>query len=335
MRAPDFWWRDRPTAAARLLAPLGGLYGAVTARRMARAGIGAGVPVVCVGNLVAGGAGKTPTAIALARLLRERGEAPAFLSRGYGGRLKGPVAVDPAIHGAGDVGDEPLLLAGVAPAFVARDRVAGATLAAPRATVIVMDDGLQNPSLVKDLTIAAVDGATGIGNGLCVPAGPLRAPLASQLGHLDAVVVIGKGHPGEAVAARAASRGLRVMTARLVPDAAMAAALSGKRLLAFAGIGRPEKFFATLEALGAIVAERVSLPDHHRFGAGEIEALLARAARDGLMPVTTEKDAARLRSVLPAPDLARRLAVLPVTLAFDDADAVRALLATIARPTRA
>ena len=269
MRRPAFWSATPPTLSARLLSPLAWLYGSVTARRMAGAGTRGPVAIICVGNFVAGGAGKTPTAIALARLLLRRGEMPAFLSRGYGGRLAGPVAVDPARHAAADVGDEPLLLARAAPAFVAHDRVAGARLAASAgASVVIMDDGLQNPSLAKDLAIAVVDGASGIGNGLALPAGPLRAPLERQLGHVGAVVIIGAGAAGERVAAEARRAGVPVHAARLVADAAAAAAIRRRPVLAFAGIGRPEKFFATLEDAGAVVVERVAFPDHHRFEPG-------------------------------------------------------------------
>ena len=200
MRAPAFWWRPRAGPWALLLAPLGAVYGGVTAWRMGRRGGKAGVPIVCIGNFVVGGAGKTPTAIAIARLLIAGGETPVFLSRGYGGSLSSssrPVRVDPARHTVSHVGDEPLLLARIAPTIVAARREWGARAAREAgASVVVMDDGLQNAALCKDLAIAVVDGASGIGNGLAIPAGPLRAPLGAQMRHIDALVVIGSGRGG-------------------------------------------------------------------------------------------------------------------------------------------
>lgn len=328
MRAPEFWWRREASPTARLLSPLGAAYGKITARRMARPGSSAVLPVICVGSLVVGGAGKTPTAITLARMLAERGERPALLTRGYGGRLGGPLAVDAACHTAAQVGDEPLLLARIAPTVVARDRQAGAALATELgASVIVMDDGLQNPSLAKDLALVVVDGRSGIGNGLCLPAGPLRAPLGAQFGRIDAVMLLGEGEAGGRVAAAAAAAGRQVLAARLVPERSAAAALRGRRVLAFAGIGRPEKFFATLAEVGAVVAARLPFPDHHRFSRQDVAAILRRATDGDLVPVTTEKDAARLVGDERAGELVRRLAVLPVSLAFDDEGAVRVLLA--------
>ena len=234
--------------------------------RLARRGARAAVPVVCIGNLTVGGAGKTPLALALARLLAAAGDAPILLSRGYRGRLAGPLRVDPARHRAADVGDEPLLLARVAPTFVARDRVAGAQAAvAAGASVIVMDDGFQNPSLHKDFSVLVVDGRRGIGNGRVVPAGPLRAPLIAQLARADALVVVGPSHAAAGVAAVARERGVPVFDASLAPDAAAVAALAGARVLAFAGIGDPQKLFATLAGAGIAVAATSSFPDHHRY----------------------------------------------------------------------
>src|SRR4051812_5054707 len=190
MKAPRFWW-DKPGAMAALLAPIASLYGAVAARRLSEAGARAGTPVICVGNLTVGGAGKTPAAMAIARLLIEAGEQPYFLTRGYGGRLAGPVVVETG-HSAVQVGDEPLLLARVAPTIVAANRVAGAKLAREKgASVVVMDDGFQNPSLVKDLSILMIDGGRGIGNGRVLPAGPLRVPLEPQLDRADAILFVG------------------------------------------------------------------------------------------------------------------------------------------------
>ncbi len=294
MRMPGFW-RDPPALTARLLQPLGALYGAITSARMRREGEAAALPVICIGNFTAGGAGKTPTALAVARMLMEMGERPAFLTRGHKGRLAGPVTVDPARHDFRDVGDEPLLLAQAATTVLSRDRPAGARLCAELgASVVVMDDGLQNPSLRKDLRLVVVDGGAGVLNGLCLPAGPLRAPLEAQWPFVDALVVMGEGAAGEALAKEARSRGKPVFEARLAPDPEVAASLANQRVLAFAGIGRPEKFFATLEQCGARIVHREAFPDHHAFSAGEIAKLRERAAREGLRLVTSCKDLVRI-----------------------------------------
>ncbi|WP_027170735.1 tetraacyldisaccharide 4'-kinase [Methylobacterium sp. 10] len=321
MRPPAFW--DIPGhSLGRFLAPLGHLYGSRVAARMDRAGERAACPVVCIGNFTLGGAGKTPTALAVAALLRRIGAEPAFLTRGYGGRLSGPVAVDPTRHTSLDVGDEPLLLARGARTILARDRPEGARLCrALGADVVVMDDGLQNPSLAKDLSLAVVDAGSGSGNGLAFPAGPLRAPLARQWRHVHGLVVIGEGAQGEALAVEAASRGLPVHWGRLVPTAPTAVA--GKPVLAFAGIGRPQKFFETLAEAGASVIETRTFPDHHPYRAADLAGLAAWADALGAMLVTTEKDMVRL----PA-DFAAGVTALGVTLRFDDE---RSLLAQLSR----
>jgi tetraacyldisaccharide 4'-kinase len=325
MRDPAFWWAERSVAAA-LLAPLGICYGVVAARHMARPGRKAPASVICVGNFTVGGAGKTPTAIAIARLLLESGHCPFFLSRGYGGRAAGPVRVEH--QRAIEVGDEPLLLGRVAPTIVAHDRLAGALAAAEGgADAIVMDDGLQNPSVDKDLAIAVIDGRRGIGNGRIFPAGPLRAPLEAQLDHIDAVLLVGAaGRAAERTIDAAQRRGLPVFHGELRPAPAAVAALAGKRTLAFAGIADPNKFFATLEAHGIPAAVRKPFPDHHRYAADEMAALVACAQRDGLMLVTTEKDMVRMNGDPAAIDLIGRSAVLPVTLTFTDAAVVQAML---------
>jgi tetraacyldisaccharide 4'-kinase len=318
MREPGFWWRGAG-AAARLLAPAGALYGLVAARRMAQPGQRAAVPVLCVGNFTVGGSGKTPTAIAAARILIAAGHRPFFLSRGYGGRLAGPVQVN--AQTAADVGDEPLLLARVAPTIVARDRPAGVAAAVQAgADAVIMDDGWQNPSLAKDLVIAVLDGRRGIGNGRVFPAGPLRAPLESQLDHADAMLVIGPAGAGAAPAIAAGQRRrLPRFDGELAAEPAAIAKLAGARVLAFAGIADPGKFFATLEANGITVAARQSFPDHHRFTAGEIAGLLAHADRERLALVATEKDLARFADDPHAGELVARTSALPVTLIIRDA----------------
>ncbi len=321
MRDPAFWWAERSVAAA-LLAPLGICYGVVAARHMARPGRKAPVSVICVGNFTVGGAGKTPTAIAIARLLLESGHCPFFLSRGYGGRAAGPVRVEH--QRAIEVGDEPLLLGRVAPTIVAHDRLAGALAAAEGgADAIVMDDGLQNPSVDKDLAIAVIDGRRGIGNGRIFPAGPLRAPLEAQLDHIDAVLLVGAaGRAAERAIDAAQRRRLPVFHGELRPAPAAVAALAGKRTLAFAGIADPGKFFATLEAHGIPAAVRKPFPDHHRYTVDEMAALVACAQRDGLTLVTTEKDMARMNRDPAAIDLIGRFVQAMLRKAVPERDAI-------------
>lgn len=325
MRAPGFWDGAPSHPAARLLAPLGRLYGGLAARRMDRPGEAAPCPVLCVGNVTLGGAGKTPAALALAAMLRERGARPAFLTRGYGGRLAGPVRVDPDRHAARDTGDEPLLLSRVAATVLSRDRPAGARLCRDLgADVVVMDDGLQNPSLRKDLSLAVVDAGAGIGNGLVFPAGPLRAPLRGQLRHVDGLILVGRGAKGETVAEAAARAGIAVHRARLVPEAG--ADLSGRRVLAFAGIGRPQKFFDTLREAGAHLAGARAFPDHYPYRPADLRGLDAQARALGADLVTTEKDRVRLPAAF-----ADRVRTLAVTLAFDDAAGIAAQLDALRR----
>jgi tetraacyldisaccharide 4'-kinase len=317
MREPGFWYRPA-SFESHLLRPLGALYGAIAARRLQRKGVDAGIPVPCVGNYHGGGAGKTPTVLALAKLLHELGEKPVVLSRGYGGKLRGPVKVDPAQHGAIDVGDEPLMMASRLPIVVARDRVAGVVLAkSMAASVILMDDGFQNPAVVKDASLIVVDSERGLGNGQVMPAGPLRAPLSPQIERTDALVVIGDGKGADALAGDIAAQGKPVLCARFVADDSSLAALRGKSVLAFAGIGDPMRFFNTLSSNGIEVVRGRTFADHHAFSPRQIAALLAEARRDGLVPVTTEKDFARL------PERAGDVVPFKVTLAFDDADGLR------------
>ena len=327
MREPAFWHRPR-SLKSHLLRPLAALYGTITALRLQRKGFDAGVPVLCVGNYHLGGAGKTPTVLALANILSELGERPVVLSRGYGGERRGPVLVDPGRHSAQEVGDEPLMLAAHLPVVVARDRVDGVALAKSRlASVILMDDGFQNPALVKDCSLIVIDSERGIGNGLVFPAGPLRAPLPAQLARTDALVVIGAGAAAKDVAAAVAAPGKPVLAAHLEPDPAAVTQLRGQRVLAFAGIGDPGRFFRTLQASGIEVAQQKAFADHHRFSLGEIAALVADAKRDGLIPVTTEKDLVRLRGDAQLSALAREIVPFPVALQFDDAERLRKFLA--------
>jgi tetraacyldisaccharide 4'-kinase len=326
MHEPAFWHRPS-SLLSRLLIPFGALYGAIAARRLVRPGARAGVPVICVGNYHVGGAGKTPTVIALAGILRSLGETPAVLSRGYGGRLQGPVRVDPQKHAAADVGDEPLMMAGTIPVIVSRRRAAGiAPARALGASVLLLDDGFQNPALEKDISLIVIDGDRGLGNERAFPAGPLRAPLPPQLARTDALTIVGDGTAASKVAASIDAQGGLVLRARLIPDGASVATLRGRRVYAFAGIGDPARFFRSLRACGIdVVAER-AFDDHHPFSQRDIADLQTIAERDGLTLVTTEKDLARLRNSQSLAAFAGAVVPFAVALAFDDEPMLRSFL---------
>lgn len=333
MREPAFWWR---TGTGGPIAPLAALYGAVAGLRMQARGRQAGLPVICLGNLTVGGAGKTPAALAVAQLLHAARERPFFLSRGYGGRLPGPLRVNLALHRAPDVGDEPILLARLAPTIVARDRVAGAAFArSAGASVIVMDDGFQNPSLAKDLSLVLVDGHRGIGNGRVIPAGPLRAPLELQLDRAQALIVVGAPDDAAPVIERAERRGIPLFHGRLEPEPAVVKAIGRRKVLAFAGIADPEKFFATLNAAGIQVAKRAGFPDHHRFSAAEALDLIAQAQVNNLMLLTTEKDLARLAGQPELQQLATHATALPVRLVVEEQNRLREMVLTTIASYRA
>jgi len=331
MRAPEFWGRRDGGAASIMLAPLGALYALASRARFALARPErVSVPVLCVGNLVAGGAGKTPVALSLGARLKTRGLNVHYLSRGYGGATAGPTRVDLARHGCRDVGDEALLLAQVAPTWVAADRVAGARAAiAAGAHAIVMDDGFQNPLLAKDMSLVVVDGGYGFGNGSVLPAGPLREPLVRGLARARAVVIVGDDRSGarDRIAA-AGFTTLPVLGVRIVPGPE-AQVLAGRKVIAFAGIGRPAKFFATVRDVGAEVVTAHAFPDHHVFSAGELRRLRSEAEGAGAVLVTTAKDAVRL------PESERgAIQVLTITLAWDDEAALDAVLKPMTTPSR-
>jgi len=317
MRAPEFWARD--TLPARLLRPVGEAYDLAgrLRRRLARPERAA-VPVICVGNLVAGGAGKTPVALALAAELIGWGRRPHLLCRGYRGRLAGPVRVDPARHDAATVGDEALLLARVAPTWCGRDRVAAAAAAvAAGADLLIMDDGLQHPWLHQDLSFLVVDGGFGFGNRRLLPGGPLREPLRAGFGRASAIVQLGDD---EVDLDPLLPKRLPRLRARLRPGPD-APDLRGRRVVAFAGIGRPEKFFRSLAEAGAVLLARRAFPDHHRYRRRELQALLAAAAARDAACVTTAKDGVRLPADLRAP-----ITIMPVSVSWREPQALGRIL---------
>jgi len=325
MREPAFWY-GRPSALSALLSPVASIYGWFSARRMRRPGERTGIPVICIGNYHLGGAGKTPTTLAIARILSEAGEKPFVVSRGYGGELQGPVRVD-SNHRASEVGDEPLMMSAHVPVVVSRNRVEGARLARSQgASVILLDDGFQNPALVKDACLIVIDGKRALGNAKVFPAGPLRAPLHPQLERTDAIVVIGEGRVADDVANAVADRGGLFVHASFQPDAGSLATLKGKSLLAFAGIGDPERFYDTLRGQGLQVVRVKSFSDHHRFTPADLSSLVEEAARSGLTLVTTEKDMARIASAPELVDQAGNIVPFRVSLKIAESDILREFL---------
>lgn len=320
MQPPSFWYAppETPGVMPRLLAPLALLYATATARRVAKPGWQAPVPVICVGNINVGGTGKTPTVIALSTRLLSRGQNPHIVSRGYGGQLYGPVRV--AAQSAAEVGDEPLLLAAFAPTWVAKDRAEGARAAvAEGATVLILDDGFQNPSITKDLNIVVVDAAHGFGNGRVLPAGPLREPVTTGLARADILLSIGDTAAQQHFA-QTWPHSRPQVTATLEP-LVTGMPWDQSRVFAFAGIGHPEKFFKTLRTLGADVAGTCPLEDHQAFTPGLLARLQRDAAALNAQLVTTEKDAVRLPAAFRP-----KVLTLPVRLEINDHDLLDAQL---------
>lgn len=315
MPAPLYWYNppDRPGWQAHALAPLGAIFGGLTRLRLSRGPTyKARVPVICIGNINVGGTGKTPTTIALAERLIAAGHKPHIVSRGYGGSLQGPVQVDPDSHSAAEVGDEPLLLAAFAPTWIAKDRAAGVRTAdTAGASVILLDDGFQNPGVFKDIAIVVVDAHRGFGNGRVIPAGPLREPVATGLNRADVVLSIGAPDAQDRFSAQW-SFPTPHLTGAIYP-LLTGMPWQGLPVLAFAGIGHPEKFFQTLEAVGANIVRRQPLDDHEPLTPALMARLEATAKASNAQLVTTEKDAARLPGAFRA-----KVLTLPVRLVIAD-----------------
>jgi tetraacyldisaccharide 4'-kinase len=331
IKTPDFWTQDR--WQSRLLRPVSWVYGSIAGARMLQpARYRAKAPVIAIGNFTAGGAGKTPTAIAITQIAIELGFSPIVLMRGYGGNARGPILVDARHDTSYAVGDEALMIAQAGVSVIAaRDRAAGADFALSCGSdLLILDDGFQSPALAKDLSLVVIDSVYGIGNGQVIPAGPLRAPLATQMAALDALVVISNGTIGSAATRledRARAAGKPVFTARIEPDE-HAADFRGRRVVAFAGIGRPAKLAEGLRARGALVEELISFPDHHRYTPDEARSLMARVEGTDRVLVTTAKDMGRLTGD-PDPALTALAAIAEVAgvrLTFDDAAEVFQLL---------
>jgi tetraacyldisaccharide 4'-kinase len=331
---PKWWYETGPHWQAALLSPVAALVGAITAARLRSATpFRSRLPVICVGNFTAGGSGKTPLALFLAKRVAEQKRQPWFLSRGYGGRLTGPTRVDPGTQTAQDVGDEPLLLARRAPTFVSRDRRQGAEAIEASASgeaVIIMDDGLQNPALYKDLSIAVVDAHRGFGNGQIIPAGPLRAALSMQASLANLIVLTNRTPEGDA----ALSAKLRALTNAPIVSAETRvsgdkSALRRRGVIAYAGIANPNRFFAMLEDQGATIVERRAFADHHPFREAEAQDLIDAARRASADLITTEKDLVRLSGGVGAiAELRERSEVLAIETAIqgDDLATVDALI---------
>ena len=306
MIAPKFW-TDKGLISSALL-PLSVLWLLAGRIRYALARPEtADLPVICVGNISIGGTGKTPVTAMLCRIAKEQGYKPCILMRGYKGREAGPVFADPSSHSSADIGDEAVMLALANDVCVSADRIRGARFIAAQGKfdLIIMDDGMQNPWLHKDLTFAVFDGQSGLGNQRILPAGPLREPMSKGLSKADAVIVNGEDETG---LKQLLPQQLAVFDGQLHPDQRIAKTLKGKRLIGFAGIGRPQRFFTTLKQIGAELVRELSFADHHSYSEADLSRLHQEAFNNGAELVTTHKDWVRL-----PPEWRARVLALPVS----------------------
>ncbi len=322
------WWYSKQSLIPVLLTPAALIWNAVTRAHWAIAKpYRSRLPVICIGNFTSGGTGKTPAAIAIAQILQKAGERPIFLTRGYGGTLKGPHLVFPSLDKAHAVGDESLLLARAAPVIVSADRAEGARIAEGQdASVIIMDDGFQNPGLAKTTSLIVIDGSLGLGNEHVIPAGPLRASLGFQLAHAGGIILVGKGDARVRITALAREASLPILSAALAPDQDNAW-LKDKPLVAFSGIGNPDKFFRTVETMGGKLAARMPYPDHHPYTRKDAQKLLDLAGRHGAQLVTTQKDLVRIEGRGELQILKDASRTLSVSLQFEDMGKVTQILA--------
>jgi tetraacyldisaccharide 4'-kinase len=316
MKAPTFWYKQ-PGLTANLLAPLSLLWRlGGTVRRVMASPYRGQKPIICIGNIVAGGAGKTPAALAIAHALQQNGQVPVFVTLGYGGRLSGPLQVDPGLHTARDVGDEALLLACTAPVFIGRDRVAAIRQAEKHGSHIILDDGLQNPNVRPDIAFLVIDGGTALGNGYLIPAGPLRETLKEAMKRITAIILIGENIE-QKLAGRARCPILRASWQPNLPDDFPRT----QKFFAFAGIANPAKFYATCKTAGLTLTGTEDFPDHHFFTGREIARLRKKAKEQNARLLTTEKDWVRLPD-----DIRTQVTAFPVKLTFEEENVIKRLL---------
>ena len=311
--APNFWTNRGLISTALLPLSLIWILAGQLRQILAKTEI-ADLPIICVGNILIGGSGKTPVTATLCRILKEQGYTPCILTRGYKGNRKGPLFADPALHTTDDIGDEAIMLAFSNDVCVCADRIKGAAFIAAqnKFDVIIMDDGMQNPWLHKDITLTVFDGGAGAGNRRLLPAGPLREPLNTGLAKADATILNGQDETGLSALL---PNTLPQFRGKLYPDQKVAKVMGKRRFIAFAGIGRPKRFFETVTKTGADMVRTLSFADHHNYSEADLSRLQQEAWTNGADLITTHKDWVRL-----PPDWRARILVLPVTFRFSRND---------------